>query len=245
MWAIDFNRIWMKKMKNEVNFRRKFRNSGNGPHLRGKIDDFYETGLWWYYYWNTKPLLTPDKWTNLSKTNAHFAYCFVYCSTFFDIFCIFCMLQYAKYAEYEPCTLLLHILLHIVHIVLHTAAHSLPYSAYFACCIMQNMQNMNPALFIAYCIAYCAYCFAYCSIFFAIFCIFCTLVVPTWCQHPINNSQAEEAGEELAGLVSELMGDDEVGEAQGPNPAKYAFVLERFVRLSGVSRGFNEVWTES
>ncbi len=35
-------------------------------------------------------------------------------------------------------------------------------------------------------------------------------------RHPINNSQAEEADKDVAGLVSELMGDDEVGEAQGP-----------------------------
>jgi hypothetical protein len=39
-------------------------------------------------------------------------------------------------------------------------------------------------------------------------------------RHPINNSQAEEADEEVAGLVSKLMGDDEEGEAQGPNPAR-------------------------
>jgi hypothetical protein len=32
----------------------------------------------------------------------------------------------------------------------------------------------------------------------------------------INNSQAEEADEDVAGLVSELMGDDKVGEEQGP-----------------------------
>jgi hypothetical protein len=37
-------------------------------------------------------------------------------------------------------------------------------------------------------------------------------------RHPINNSQAEEADEEVAGLVSKLMGDNEVGKAQGPNP---------------------------
>jgi hypothetical protein len=41
------------QMKNEVNFRRKCRNSGNGPHLRGKIDDFYETGFWWFFFLNT------------------------------------------------------------------------------------------------------------------------------------------------------------------------------------------------
>ncbi len=35
-------------------------------------------------------------------------------------------------------------------------------------------------------------------------------------RHPINNPQAEDADEEVAGLVSELMGDDEVGEAPGP-----------------------------
>ena len=39
-------------------------------------------------------------------------------------------------------------------------------------------------------------------------------------RHPTNNSQAEEADEEVAGLVSELMGDDEEGEAQQPNPAQ-------------------------
>ncbi len=39
-------------------------------------------------------------------------------------------------------------------------------------------------------------------------------------RHPINNSRAEEADEEVAGLVRELMGDDEEGEAQGPNPAR-------------------------
>jgi hypothetical protein len=41
-------------------------------------------------------------------------------------------------------------------------------------------------------------------------------------RHPINNSQAEVADEEVAGLVSELMGDDKVlvGEAQGRNPAR-------------------------
>ncbi len=38
----------------------------------------------------------------------------------------------------------------------------------------------------------------------------------------INDSQAEEADEEVAGPVGELMGDrdDEVVEAQGPNPAR-------------------------
>ncbi len=39
--------------KNEVNFRRKCGNSGNGPHLPGEIDDFCQTGLLWYYYHNT------------------------------------------------------------------------------------------------------------------------------------------------------------------------------------------------
>jgi hypothetical protein len=34
--------------------------------------------------------------------------------------------------------------------------------------------------------------------------------------HLINNSQAKEADKDVAGLVSELMGDDEAGEAQGP-----------------------------
>jgi hypothetical protein len=37
-------------------------------------------------------------------------------------------------------------------------------------------------------------------------------------RHPINNSQAEEADEKVAGLVNELMGDDDEGEAQGPAP---------------------------
>ncbi len=45
--------IWilmnLKQMKNEVNFRRKCGNSGNGSHLRAKIVDFCETRLWWYY----------------------------------------------------------------------------------------------------------------------------------------------------------------------------------------------------
>jgi hypothetical protein len=36
--------------------------------------------------------------------------------------------------------------MHILHMVLHTAAYYLTYSAFFAYCNMQNMQNMNPAL---------------------------------------------------------------------------------------------------
>jgi hypothetical protein len=47
------NRILMKQMKNEVSVRRKCGNSGNDPHLRGKIDEFCKTGLWRYYYGNT------------------------------------------------------------------------------------------------------------------------------------------------------------------------------------------------
>ncbi len=35
-------------------------------------------------------------------------------------------------------------------------------------------------------------------------------------RHPIYNSQVEEADEEVAGLVSEWIGYDEVGEAPGP-----------------------------
>jgi hypothetical protein len=34
-------------------------------------------------------------------------------------------------------------------------------------------------------------------------------------RHPINNPQAEEADEDVAGLVSELMGDDDVGKKPG------------------------------
>ena len=37
-------RILMKQMKNEVNFRRKCGNSGNGSHLRAKIVDFLRDG---------------------------------------------------------------------------------------------------------------------------------------------------------------------------------------------------------
>ncbi len=43
-------------------------------------------------------------------------------------------------------------------------------------------------------------------------------------RHPMNDSQAEGADEEVAGLVtlvSESMGDDEEGEEQGPAP-RYA-----------------------
>ncbi len=107
-----------------------------------------------------KPLLTPDKWTNLSKKNAYFAYGFAYCSILFDIFSIFCILQYAKYAEYEPCTIYLHIVLHILHIFLHAVAYSLTYSAYFAYYNMQNMQNLNPALL--FCILFCICCILFC-----------------------------------------------------------------------------------
>jgi hypothetical protein len=53
MWAIDSNPNPDEQMKNEVKFRRKCGkfagNSGDGPHVRGKVDDFCETGLWWYY----------------------------------------------------------------------------------------------------------------------------------------------------------------------------------------------------
>jgi hypothetical protein len=37
-------------------------------------------------------------------------------------------------------------------------------------------------------------------------------------RYPISNRQAEEADEEVAGLVRELMGDDKEGKAQGPGP---------------------------
>jgi hypothetical protein len=43
-WSLT--RILIKQMKNEVNFRRKCRKFGNGPHRLGKIDVFCQTGLW-------------------------------------------------------------------------------------------------------------------------------------------------------------------------------------------------------
>jgi hypothetical protein len=54
----------------------------------------------------------------------------------------------------------LHIILHILHIVLHTAAYYFTYSAYFAYCNMQNMQNLNIALF--FCILFCILCILFC-----------------------------------------------------------------------------------
>ncbi len=48
-------------------------------------------------------------------------------------------------------------------------------------------------------------------------------------RRPTNNSQAEEADEEVAGLVSELMGDDEEGEAQGPAPRDAVAPAESFL----------------
>ncbi len=79
-----------------------------------------------------KPLLTPDKWTNLSKK---------------CIFCIlFCILQHIIWPilhilHISICkicriwtmhSIFLHILLHILHIVLHTTEYSLTDYAYFA-----------------------------------------------------------------------------------------------------------------
>jgi hypothetical protein len=43
----------MKQMKIEVNLGEYEENAGNSPYLRGKIDDFCETGLLLYYYRNT------------------------------------------------------------------------------------------------------------------------------------------------------------------------------------------------
>jgi hypothetical protein len=40
MWGIDSKPNPDEANENEVNFRRKCGNSGYGPHLRGKIDDF-------------------------------------------------------------------------------------------------------------------------------------------------------------------------------------------------------------
>jgi len=135
-----------------------------------------------------KPLLTPNNWTYFSAYYLHivhivhiaicricriwtwhyfsayslpyFAYCFAYCRIFFDIFCILFILQYAKYAESEHGTIFWHIVWHILHIVLHTVAYYLTYSAYFAYCNMQNMQNLNMALFfcILFCILYILFC---------------------------------------------------------------------------------------
>ena len=61
---------------------------------------------------------------------------------------------------YQKMHIFLHIILHILHIVLHIAAYYLTYSAYFAYCNMQNMQNLNPALFI--CILFCIFCILFC-----------------------------------------------------------------------------------
>jgi hypothetical protein len=80
-----------------------------------------------------KPLLTPNNWTIVYKKMHIFLHVVLH---------------------------ILHIVLHILHIVLHTAAYYLTYSAYFAYCNMQNMQNLNIALFfcILFCILYILFC---------------------------------------------------------------------------------------
>jgi hypothetical protein len=80
-----------------------------------------------------KPLLTPNNWTIVYKKMHIFLHIILH---------------------------ILHIVLHILHIVLHIAAYYLTYSAYFAYCNMQNMQNLNIALF--FCIFFCIFCILFC-----------------------------------------------------------------------------------
>ena len=82
-----------------------------------------------------KPLLTPNNWTIVYKKMHIFLHIILH------------ILHIVLH--------ILHIVLHILHIVLHTAAYYLTYSAYFAYCNMQNMQNLNIALF--FCILFTYY----------------------------------------------------------------------------------------
>ena len=82
--------------------------------------------------------------------NMPLLYCYIYH--------IFCILQYAKYNRYGPCTIFCHIIYHIDHIDWHITLYHFTYCTYYlvysayimsysAYCNMQNMTNMDPALF--------------------------------------------------------------------------------------------------